>query len=113
MPAKTKDSGNCHCGSAFTKVLTVIGALAIAFAILMGLAFAVRVIAGGAAARGAYVGVFPNQYGNMRTITLTASGSASAAPDMAEIMVFMNGTGQTAALANANLSTTVAAMNRT
>jgi uncharacterized protein len=113
MPAKIKDSGNCHCGSAFTRVLTVIGALAIAFVILMGLAFAVSVIAGGSAARGTYAGVFPSQYGNLRTITLTASGSASAAPDMAEIMVSMNGTGQTAALANANLSASVAAMNMT
>jgi uncharacterized protein YggE len=56
---------------------------------------------------------FGNGVQRMRTISVYASGSASAVPAEAEIQVFMNATGKTAALANANLSSGVAAMNST
>jgi uncharacterized protein YggE len=107
MPAKSKDSGSCCCGSALAKVLIVAAAVVIVAAIVIGLSFA------GRSAGGNFAGVFQNQYENQRTITLTASGSASASPDMAEVMIAMNGTGPTAAMANANLSASVGVMNRT
>jgi len=46
-------------------------------------------------------------------ITVTASGSASAAPTVAQLYIYINGTGSTAQLATENLSYTVTAVNST
>ncbi|MDE1827682.1 MAG: SIMPL domain-containing protein [Candidatus Micrarchaeota archaeon] len=48
--------------------------------------------------------------GGIRTITVTASGIAYGYPDQASISMSVNGTGQTAAAANSNLSATVSAI---
>jgi uncharacterized protein YggE len=94
-------------------VAVVLG-LAVAAAIVVCLSFA-GMGAGWGQARGSYPYTYQQTYSaqGMRTITLTASGSASASPETAEVQVSMNATGATPALAEANLSSSVALMNST
>ncbi len=49
----------------------------------------------------------------LTNITISATGSASAAPQAAVLYIYANGTGSTTALATANLSQTVSAINST
>jgi uncharacterized protein YggE len=48
---------------------------------------------------------------NLSTISVSADGSASAVPSMAQIYVYMNATGATASAATMNLSNEIAAFN--
>jgi len=57
--------------------------------------------------------LFFKDFGHQRTITVTATGLASASPAMATVYVTMNATGMTASLANANLSARVNEFNTT
>jgi uncharacterized protein YggE len=53
------------------------------------------------------------RFGHERIITVTATGTATAAPSMAKIYVTMNATGETAYIADANLSLIVDELNST
>lgn len=119
MPTRNKDSQMCG-GSPIAKVLMV--AVAVVAGLLIAAAVTVCLsVAGvgyyGNSARSSYSYVYPTQASSsaqgIRTITLTASGSASASPKMAVIQVYMNATGATPGLANANLSSYVDTLNRT
>lgn len=58
-------------------------------------------------------GTYPTQGGSLSSISVSASGTAKGIPSMAEVDIFVNGTGNTTAAATANLSATMAAFNKT
>lgn len=99
MPVKPKDSCPCCCSCGSLPLAVAVVAVIVAVFVAMVFSYATF-------GRGV-------QHAHTRTISVTASGSASAAPAMAQVQVFMNATGNTAALANSNLSSAVAAMNGT
>lgn len=57
--------------------------------------------------------MFFNGAQHLRTITVTATGAASANPAAAKVYVTLNATGSSASLANANLATLVNRLNNT
>jgi len=57
--------------------------------------------------------VFGNDFQHLHTIMVTATGTASASPSVAMMYIMINGTGNTAALANTNLSASVEEFNAT